>query len=482
MRGRARRACASTFGAALALAPLTALAQAPLPPDSLQLGAWSFRPLVELRLRGEYARSPVDSGGAVFASRAVLADGYRMSTPPVAAVSPSARDRWLVEERARLGLAVDRGPVTAVVLVQDARVLGSTDAALMPGPSEPTLPSLAPFEAYVDAHSARRTMFLRAGRQRVTWGRGRLLGQNDWSPTARSLDALRVGGARGDVDVEAFAALLAAPGALPPSVTGLERPVASGSGAQLYGLDVVWHALPLLGVELTALARVVSDPAPPELTPGDTVVLDGRLFGDRRGFRWDVEGAYELGRARSFGDNRALSAFALAGHAELETRLAWHLTFHAEGAYASGDHGGQDPRAPLHRFDPILPDERTTLSPMGLYAWSNLIEAGGGVQVRPADALTLGAGYRFAGLATPDGRWSTSALVPVGAAPSNTSHVLGHEIDASARYAPWDALELRAGYGLFLRGAGARAILAASSRESGATQHWGFLQASVRAP
>jgi hypothetical protein len=482
MRGRARRADASILGAALALAPLAASAQTASSPTSIELGDWSFRPLVELRLRGEYARNPVDSGGAIYASTAVLADGYRLSTPPVVAVAPAVQDQWLVAERARLGLAVDRGPVTAVVLVQDARALGNTDAALMAGPSEPTLPSLAPFEAYVDLHTARRTAFLRLGRQRISWGRGRLLGQNDWSPTARSLDAVRVGGLRGDVDVEAFAALLAAPGGLPPAATGLERPVATGSGAQLYGLDVVWHALPWLSAELTGLARVVRDPVPTDLTAGDTFVVDGRVFGDHRGFRWDLEGAYELGRARSFGDNRDLSAFAVAGHAELETRLSWHLTFGVLGAYASGDHGGQDPRAALGRFDPILPDERTTLSPMGMYAWSNLIEAGGGLTARPDDALTLGVGYRFAGLASPDGRWSTSALVPVGASPTNTSHVLGHEVDASASYRPWEAVEFRAGYGLFLYGEAAKAILLASNRGDGSAGQWGFLQASVRAP
>jgi hypothetical protein len=486
MRGRARRASASTFGAALVVivvaAPLAAFAQNPGPPESIELGAWTFRPSVELRLRGQYTRNPVDSGGAVFSSTAVLDDAYRMNTPPIVAVLPGTRDQWFVAERARLGLAVDRGPVTAAVILQDARALGSTDAALIRGPAEPTLPSLAPFEAYIDVHSARRTIFLRLGRQRIAWGNGRLLGEDDWAPTARSLDAVRIGGLRGDVEIEAFAALLAAPGALPPAVTGLERPVATGSGAQLYGLDLVWRALPLLSAELTGLARVVRDPVPTDLAAGDTFVADGRLFGDHRGFRWDLEGAYEAGQVRSFGDNRRLSAFAAAGQAELETRLPWHLTFNVRGAYATGESDAQNPRTTLHRFDPILPDERTTLSPMGMYAWSNLIEAGGGVAMRPSDELALDAGYRFAGLAAPTGRWSTSALTPIGAAPSNTSHVLGHEIDLSASYHPWQAVEFLAGYGLFLNGAAAKAVLASSNRRSESAVQWAFVQARVRAP
>jgi hypothetical protein len=117
---------------------------------------------------------------------------------------------------------------------------------------------------------------------------------------------------------------------------------------------------------------------------------------------------------------------------------------------------------------------------MGLYTWSNLIEAGGDIEAKPLDELTLRAAYRFAALASPDDRWTTAAFTSPGAS-SADSRVLGHEVGFSAALAPWDAVEFRAGYGLFLYGDKAKTIL--DQGDSAPTmQHWGYLQALVRAP
>lgn len=477
------RIAAAALGLATVAAGATAHAQSAPLREGVSVGSWTFRPLVEVRVRGEYTHDPVDVGGVRYTTTAVLGDAFRSASPPIAGVGATVENAWLVGERARLGVAVERGPLTAVVLLQDARALGDTTAALAPSPATPALPSFAPFEAYVDLHSTSgRPMSLRVGRQRVTWGRGRLLGEDDYRLTARSLDAARFRVQSGDLDVELMAALLAAPGSLTAEVTAGGATTGGGSGAQLYGLDAVWHAAPLFQAELTGLARIARDPLPTTLVPSNTFVVDGRLFGNRRGFDWDVEGAYELGRVRSFGDNRDLRAFALAGHAELETALPWHLTIGGVGAYASGGDDASDPRSTLRRFDPILPDERTTLSPMGLYAWSNLIEGGGYLRVRPTEAVTLRAGYRFAGLASPSDRWSTSALLPVGAVATNGARTLGHEIDAALGWEPWDGLRVTGAYGLFLFGAGADAILGEAHRAGGSVQHWALLQATLRAP
>src|SRR5262249_39377192 len=150
----------------------------------------------------------------------------------------------------------------------------------------------------------------------------------------------------GDFDVEAMAAMLATPGRYAPATAtpatampGAKEDLVEGSGAQLYGLDASWHALPLLNIEVTGLARVVREPTPTTLAPSNTLVVDGRISGDRRGFRYALEGAYELGQVASYGANRSLRAFALAARASWETALPAHLTFAAEGAYASGDDG-----------------------------------------------------------------------------------------------------------------------------------------------
>jgi len=475
-------------GLSLASSASPAAAQASPLPDSFVVGAWTFRPSLDVRIRGEYRRHPFDAGGDVYDSTAILAEAYQSTLPGVASTQPAVDNQYFVTERARLGLAVDRGPITAAVTLQDARVWGDTGATGLVAPGEPVPSVFAPSEAYLEVHtSSGRRVFLRVGRQAVTWGDGRLVGANDWSITGRSLDAARFGFQAGDFDVQMLAVMLATPGRYTPATAAdttavtstTVTPLAEGSGAQLYGINAIWHALPLLNVEATGLARVVRDPAPSTLTPSNTFVVDGRLSGDYRGFRYAVEGAYELGQVASYGTNRDFSAFALAARASWETALPAHLTFNGEAAYASGDDG--QTTGTVKRFDPILPDEHTLLSPMSLVAWSNIILGGGSLSLRPIEELGLTAGYRYAALAQPGGRWSNAALNPIGAVPGNTSRSLGHEIDAAIRVTPWKPLEIETGYGLFIRGAGADAILQAAGRPA-TLQHWTYLETRVRVP
>ncbi len=222
----------------LALCSMSAAARAQATPlsEAIVIGSWTFRPSLEVRVRGEYRQHPVDTGGALYTTTAVLGESYGSTQPSVREVSPARTDQFYVSERSRLGLAVDRGPVTGVLTLQDARLLGNTQS-LFTGAGQPALPSFAPYEAYVDVHTrAGRRVFLRLGRQRVVWGDGRLVGANDWSLTGRSLDAARFGVQLGDVDLEAMAVLLAAPGNAPPIAAGTQQ-TALGTGSQLYGLD-----------------------------------------------------------------------------------------------------------------------------------------------------------------------------------------------------------------------------------------------------
>ena len=464
----------------LALCATSALARAQATPlsESIVVGAWTFRPSLEVRVRGEYRRHPVDTGGVIYGTTSVLGESYGSTVPPVSSVGAAIPDQYYVSERSRLGLAVDRGPVTGVLTLQDARLLGVAQP-LPTGAGQPTLPSFAPYEAYVEMHTrSGRRAFLRLGRQRVIWGDGRLVGANDWSLTGRSLDAARFGVQVGDVDIEAMAVLLAAPGNAPPAIVGTQPP-ALGPGAQLYGVDATWHILPLLQVEITGLARIAREPAPTSLVPSDTYVIDGRISGDHRGFRYAVEAAYELGRVASYGTVRDQKAVAVAARLGLETALPWHVTFGAEVAYATGDNG--DATGTQRRFDPILPDEHSTLGPMGLFAWSNVLTAGASVTVKPLDEVQMTAGYRFANLADEKGRWTTAQLIPVGASTKNTSSALGHEIDYALKITPWKPIDFEAGYGLFLFGDGAREILSEAGRPA-RWQHWAFLQTTIHAP
>src|SRR6185437_7763119 len=108
-------------GLSLAASASPAAAQASPLPDSFVVGAWTFRPSLDVRIRGEYRRHPFDAGGDVYDSTAILAEAYQSTLPGVASTQPAVDNQYFVTERARLGLAVDRGPITAAVTLQDAR-------------------------------------------------------------------------------------------------------------------------------------------------------------------------------------------------------------------------------------------------------------------------------------------------------------------------------------------------------------------------
>lgn len=486
----------STLAAALLVLATgnNASAQATPLPESIPIGTWTFRPSLELRLRGEYRHAPFDAGGVIFAQSAIFADAEGSNLPPVALTTfqpPPIGSAWALTERARVGLAVDKGPITASLLLQHAAPLAADPGLAALGDGGNALGSFNIYEAFIDVHSKSRRAWARVGKQRIVWGSGRLLGESDFSQSPRALTALRLGFSFKTVDMELFAAQLpmsqfyglgAIGGGSASASSTTADPTYARTGSQLYGLRGAYHALPLLTAELSALARIARQPITSDLTPSDTIVLDARLSGDRRGFRYDAEGAYELGRIASYGQNKNLSAYAAALQTSWETSLPAHLTFGAEATYASGDNGATSPSATQTRFDPILPETRANHGRMGLYAWSNTMTAGADIAAKPTSTLALDLGYRYVALTNPKGRWSSASLLPIGASPTNNARTLGHQIDATLSLTLWDPLKLEASYALFLTGEAAKNILDTIGRGRPEMQHYAYLQATLRAP
>jgi alginate export protein/uncharacterized protein DUF1302 len=463
------------------LGSLQAAAQLEELKDGIAVGEWTFYPSFELRVRGEYWHDPAQYGGLLFGQAAVQAMSHD-SLLPEPGFTPAVDDVFLVSERARLGIRVGWDVLGANLVLQDSRAYGAS-----PGTTTGFgFGTFEPYEAWLDARTSvvDPTLRVRAGRQRVRWGDGRLLGDDDWSARGRSLDALTAHVRAGDVDVEALGALVSLPGSAAAAGPSLAY-APGGTGAQLYGIDGIWRIHPLFGIELTGLARMVRDPVPVQLWRGDTFVADLRLFGEQRGVDYAVEGAFEGGSVAAFADypepKPNVLAFAVAGHVAWQTALPGDFRFAARGAYASGH--SSDPRdETFGRFDPILPTTHEHQGMMGLYAWSNLIEAGAEVSAKPHEMLTASAGYTFVGLAEPADRWTAADLTPVGEAPDNESIVIGHEIDLGLRVDPWDYVSLGALYGLMVLGEGGNAILLASGRGDLDLLHYGLLQATVHAP
>jgi hypothetical protein len=450
-----------------------AAAQPESPPDGVTIGDFWFRPSLELRVRGEYERHPVDTS--------TIELPLLGSTP---AAAPGADQQWVVHERTRLGLSAERGVLFAALVLQDSRIAGLTSPARIDR-FDPT-PATGLHTAFIEVRAPdSRSTFVRVGRQEVAWGDGRLLGISDWSLTPRTLDAVRARLALPRFDIEGLAVLLSPPGAVPPQLASqaiAAGAVGSGAGAQLYGFAIAVHIDPLLHTEFAGLLRVARPPLPPSLTSSDTFVADARIFGDRAGFTYAAELAYEFGEFAVPGGVRRLAAWGVTGRVGWQTSWLFRPKFLLQASYATG--GNRPGSGAAHRFDPILPDERAGLGQMGLYAWSNTADAAVLATVSPIeDLLSVTLGYRLVRLADPTDAWFSASLVPIGQNVGGAEALLGQEFDAAVTYAPFNALQLTAGYGAFFAAAGARAVLRASSSELGPRLlSAAFLQARLAAP
>jgi len=447
--------------------PSSAAAQSPpAAPTTIALGDWLLAPSFEVRARGEYRRDAPDLGGF---------DNFGR-------LGPRVRDSFAIAERSRLGLGVERGAVRGQITLQDARVFGSPAPTATLGPQRGPA-RFEPYEAYLEARSSgARPNTFKLGRQAVIWGEGRLIGNADFSPTGRSLDALRVHLATGDFDVEALAALLEIPGPLGTPYD--DRYGTPHSGVQLYGLTGKWTIDPLLRVELFALARVSRSAgagldgsrfAVARLS-GETYTGALRVSGEAKGWTYGVEGAYQLGNAASLSiGGTDIAAFAVAGHvSKTLPEVSLTPTFRIGASYASGD----DRSGKYKQFDPLLADPQRFHGQMDLFAWSNAGDVSGRAQIVPWTDTTFSLEYRYARLAKASGEWIGSYLTTVGSAaqppgaaaagyapvPGPPNAELGHELDASFAWRPWLPLELRAGWSGLLLGDGARNIMAAYAR------------------
>jgi hypothetical protein len=277
-------------------------------------------------------------------------------------------------------------------------------------------------------------------------------------------------------DFQALASILSPPGAIPPEDPGAAA--GAGSGAQLYGLDAVAHIDPLLEVEILGLARIARNPLPATLLPSDTYVMSLRAFGQYDAWSYGVEGALELGRVGVVGGRKKLVAGAATAHVDWQLGAPLEPKVSLSGSYASGGDGA----GAMHRFDPILPDDRAGLGQMGLYAWSNIVEGALTAGIAPFDDARVRAGYHNVRLANAGAPWYAASLALIGQDETRTNATLGHEVETAITYDVAPALELELGYGAMFTGSKARAIQRTPTQAAPKVLHAALLQATLTAP
>jgi hypothetical protein len=408
---------------------------------------------------------------------------FRSDSPELAgtltATAP-VQDGYGILERTRLGLGAEYGAVRgdpgflrAQVTLQDARAWGVPSPTGVLGSEGSSPASTGLYEGWLEVRtSAARPAFLRIGRQAITWGDGRVLSNADWSPVARTLDAIRGHVSAGAFDFEVLGAILETPTPLGPGfgqTTGPEAP-----GGELFGAQAAAFVAPLLKAELSFLGRVRAN------TTGETYVASLRVFGDDGGWCYAVEGAFEL--QRSYETGQVLPAWAGAGYVE-KTLQSVPLTpaLRIEGLGASGSTVGR-----VAQFDPILPDVHQ-MGAMDLFAWSNTFQAAARVSVVPWAEGTIAAEYRYVWTAEGD-TWLDAYLNQVANVFGNQA--LGQEIDVWARWRPWPVLDLIGGDSILVPSPYAQNALSYLPFEgpnparlyTASFSNFAYLQATLRVP
>lgn len=379
------------------------------PPLTFRLGDFLFRPSGEVRARLE-----------------VRARWFG---------EPS--DHFLVTTRVRLGLDVRWDAVRAVVQLQDARDLGLTPGASSAG-------TTGVFQGFLELGDG--LSFLRVGRQTIDIGTGRLIGSLNWASAARSFDAVRARGVIGGLAVDVFAALVS----MPRSVAD-ERFEIDSEGDYVGALTIEWVDPALrLGIDF-----VLRHDGPAEGNVGrrrDVMAFTLRADGALAPVRYVFE---TIAQAHAARESPGGIAFAAIGEIYVTVAEAWAPEVGIGLTYGSG----RSPSGSTVELDNFYASNHQIYGLADLFGLRNQAQAFLYGSLTPdADALTMWAAARLFALPEPTARWSNAPGVTVGADGDNHEGLAGGELDIELRWRPIRAVDLWAGYALFLPAAGAVAL------------------------
>jgi hypothetical protein len=351
----------------------------------------------------------------------------------------AAGNRYLLE---RLRLGFDFTPASWLrftVQAQDSRVFFSN---VHPAPASQRNPAELRL-AFLQLGDPETGHFsLRAGRQALAFGEGRLMADPNWSNVGRTFDAVRLTARYGGARLDVFS------GASDKSnATGFDRPV---PGQRVYGMYAsVDRLVPKAVVEPYFIRRVERDF---KMETGRAA----RLRQDTVGIRWAGQVRrrtdYGVELASEFGTVGGEPVRAWAGHLVLGYVVADTLRrprLFLEFNRASGD---QNPRDGVHgTFDPLFPSSHDKLGLADQFTWTNIAHARSGLQYKARKNLSLSAAYNSFWLANRrDGIYS-SGKVSIASTGGRANHI-GQEADVQAQWNVSRTATLDTGYGYLFPG------------------------------
>lgn len=360
------------------------------------------------------------------------------------------------DQRARFTMrAAAKNRVGVLLELQDVRAWGSE-------PNTVTVtPNTGLHQGFVDL-KATDWLDVRVGRQELSYGEDRLIGNLDWAQSARAFDGvfLRLTASKA-VTLDAFGMMLKAPAWVTPD-SGAPRFHQSGSYfTGLYsrarfgtaGLDV--YALGLLEDPSTAALGHRRD--------SNRLTLGARGFGAFGGLALLGEAAFQTGKTGQAND--LVLAGAFAGKATY-TFKAWGSPYlGAEFSGATGDGVAGD--GVDNGFHQLFPTGHAHLGFMDYVGWQNVVAGRGTIGFKPWGAHVWLDVHHFRSW-DPRGAWfAANGSVFQAADATRTASELGTEFDLSATVPIAPQVALAGAFSVFLPGA-------ASARGTSPST-WGFL-------
>ncbi len=327
------------------------------------------------------------------------------------------------------------------------------------------------FDVKLDGFLGGAPLTLRAGRQEMQYGSGRLVDVCAWGNAGRSFDGGRLTWKSENWDVNLFA-------------TTIKEPYYA-AGTQSYtdqdqtfsGLHVAYTGIEKHTIDAYAYYRDIAD----QSVTGEDTTHGG--LGDRKdvtsGVRllgklgpWDYEGeaALQVGRY-AYDDELAWMAVARLGYTVED--MAWKPRLGLEYDFASGDHDPTD--GDRGGFDDLYGSRHGVLGIADYTGRSNLHDFVVQASASPVKNWTVGADYHYFVLAEEEDAWRASDLTVMRQDTSGDSgRDLGSELDLQATY-KLKNLDLSFGGARFFAG---NYVENTTGRDKDAT--WLFLSATVK--
>lgn len=336
------------------------------------------------------------------------------------------------------------------VQLQDARIWGEEGSSLN------ALNSVDLHQAYVHIDKPLGLPIeARLGRQQLSFGSERLVGQYDWHNVGRAFDAMNVqwGGERQRLNL-----WLAQVRDHTTPLVARNQEFAGAYFTSPRLLPFTFEAYWLLLYDARNFESI-ANPATPgrQDEPAETLTIN--TVGVRMsrahetGLQFDLEGAYQFGE-RGF---QSIRACGLALEAGYIFAAKWRPRLRAGYVLGSGDEQFDDDKS--ETFANLFPSAHGFLGAMDYASWSNISAAYFGIRFSPFEKLSCGADWYVLGLQNEHDAWYRAGGFTIGTpqefyrkAVPGAGKRIGHELDVHAKYLYRERLDLQLGFSKFFVG------------------------------